>query len=353
MTGILAAIFVFAFLIFFHELGHFLLARMLGIGVKTFSLGFGPVLFSRVWGRTTCQVAALPLGGFVSLTGEAPDEDIPEPFSAADSFSLRPAWQRLLVVAAGPVWNLALAWLLCWGLFWVNGKSEIPPVIGTILEGSPAADSPLRSGDRVLSLNGVPVSRWEDLPRFIRRNEGRPVTFVVSAQGDDLRVFDITPALLSGGAGEKAFTGWGIGVLPQGTVQRSLSFGQAAGAGLEQAADMVVLIWSGLADLFSGRESVKSVGGPLLIAQVVSRQAEQGLASLLLLTALISANLGILNLLPVPVLDGGRILFLGLELLFRRPVPLAIQEKAMLGGLFFLVGLMILATFNDIVRIFS
>ncbi|MDR2077043.1 MAG: RIP metalloprotease RseP [Desulfovibrio sp.] len=352
MSGILATILVFAFLIFFHELGHFLLARALGIGVRTFSLGFGPVLFARTVGKTVCQLAAVPLGGFVSLVGETPDMEIAKPFTPAESFSLRPARQRFLVILAGPVFNLLLAWFLCWGLLWANGLSETPPVVGAILENSPAASSPLRPGDRVLSLNGTPVRRWEDMPRFLRRNGDRPITFVVAQEGAPPQSFVLAPALLSHTTPEgETFTSWGIGILPGQAARKELSFFQAAAAGFSRSADMVVLIWSSLADLVSGRESAKNIGGPLLIVQALSQQADHGLINLLLLTALISVNLGILNLLPIPVLDGGHLFFLAFEALFRRPVPFAIQEKAMLGGLLFLIGLMLFATFNDIVRL--
>jgi regulator of sigma E protease len=355
MSGIPATVLAFAFLILFHELGHFFLARFLGIGVKTFSLGFGPVLFSRTWGKTSCQAAAVPLGGFVALVGETPEAEIPEPFTPAESFTLRPVWQRFLVILAGPVFNLLLAWFLCWGLFWANGLSETPPVVGSILDGAPAASSPLQPGDRVLSLNGAPVRRWEDLSRFIRRNEGLPITFsVVREGGSSPRTFVLAPALLSHTLpGGETLESWGIGILPGEAVHRELSFFQAAGSGLAQAADMAALIWTSLADLVSGRESVKNIGGPVLIAQSLAQQASHSLINLLLLTALISVNLGILNLLPIPVLDGGHLFFLALEALFRRPVPAAIQEKATMGGLFFLIGLMILATFNDILRLFG
>ena len=352
MFGILATILVFAFLIFFHELGHFLLARSLGIGVKTFSLGFGPALFSRTWGKTSCQVAAVPLGGFVSLVGETPEAEIPEPFTPAESFTLRPARQRFLVILAGPLFNLLLAWILCWGLLWVNGLSEIPPVVGAILNDSPAAASPLQPGDRVLALNDTPVRSWEDLPRFMRRNKGLPVTFTVARADAPPRTFVLTPALISQTTPEgETFESWGIGIQSGPASHRELSLIRAAGAGFAQTADMAALIWTSLADLVSGHESLQNLGGPVLIVRSLSQQAKHSLINLLLLTALISVNLGILNLLPIPVLDGGHLFFLAFEAVFRRPVPFAIQEKAMLGGLFLLIGLMLFATFNDIVRL--
>ena len=351
MLGTVSVILVFGFLIFFHELGHFLVARSFGIGIRTFSLGFGPVLFSRAVGKTTYQLAALPLGGFVSIVGETADAEIPEDFSEKESFSLRPAWQRLLVVVAGAGFNLLLAWLICWGLIWTNGLNEIPPVVGTIHEGSPAASSPLREGDRILSLNGESISRWEELPQFMRLNQDAPVTFVVSGADGTERSFAITPKLQKFTVEDKPVEAWGVGILPKEVLHKELGFFESAGAAVGKSAEMATMIWNGLRNLLTGKESAKNVGGPILIAQTIYQQADEGLINVLLITAIISVNLGILNLLPIPVLDGGHIFFLIIETLLRRPVPVAIQEKAAMGGLCVLLMLMLFATFNDITRL--
>ncbi len=353
MLGTLAVILVFGFLIFFHELGHFLVARSMGIGIKTFSVGFGPVLFSRKRGKTSYQLAALPLGGYVAIVGETADADIPEEFSEAESFSLRPAWQRLLVIMAGAVFNLILAWLICWGLLWVNGVNFVPPVVGQIHENSPAAASPLLEGDRILSLNGESISRWEDLPLFMRLNQGAPVTMVVAQEGDAPRTFSITPVLQKYTVEGKQLESWGVGILPKEVLHQDLSFFAAAGAGVGKAADMATLIWDGLGNLLTGKESAKNLGGPILIAQMIYQQTDEGLLHVFLIAAFISVNLGILNLLPIPVLDGGHIFFLLIETVIRRPVPIAIQEKAAMGGLCLLLGLMLFATFNDLTRLIT
>jgi regulator of sigma E protease len=186
----------------------------------------------------------------------------------------------------------------------------------------------------------------------MRRNKGLPVTFTVARADAPPRTFVLTPALISQTTPEgETFESWGIGIQSGPASHRELSLIRAAGAGFAQTVDMAALIWTSLADLVSGHESLQNLGGPVLIVRSLSQQAKHSLINLLLLTALISVNLGILNLLPIPVLDGGHLFFLAFEAVFRRPVPFAIQEKAMLGGLCLLIGLMLFATFNDIVRL--
>lgn len=354
LPGITAVVLVFGGLIFFHELGHFLVARSFGMGVKTFSLGFGPAIFSRRRGKTVYQIAAVPLGGFVSLVGETPTAEIPDGFTEEENFSLRPAWQRFCVIAAGSLFNLLLAWIICWGLLWSNGRTVIPPVVGEILPNSAAAESPLRVGDRIVSLNGIAVSRFEDMPPIVQRGKGKEILVVARRPDESLITFTLTPTLLSQTHGDgRAMETWGMGVRPDKGEREEFGFIEAAGQGILEAGNMVAFTWKALGELVSRKVAFDNVGGPILIAQVIYKQAEHGLFGLLMLAALISVNLGVLNLLPVPVLDGGHLIFLLVEMAGRRPVPAKIQEKAMFVGLFLLIGLMLAATFNDVVRLFS
>jgi regulator of sigma E protease len=351
MIGTLAVVFVFGGLIFFHELGHFLAARCFGMGVKTFSLGFGPALFSFKRRKTVYQVAVMPLGGFVSLAGESAGSEIPEGFTPREMFTLRPAWQRFWVIAAGPLCNLLLAWWICWGMVWANGHIDASPVVGKILENSAAAASPILVGDRIVSLNGRGINAWSDMPPIVRENQGRDLAVVIlRPDGDTLR-FSLAPTLLEQKLPDgQTLRNWGMGILP---AHRRYGFWQSAWQGLLDAKNMAVFIWEALGDLLTRKVAFDNVGGPILIAQAIYSQAYLGLLSVLKLTALISVNLGVLNLLPVPVLDGGHLLFLLAEMIFRRPVPAVIQEKAAFLGLALLVALMLAATFNDIMRFFS
>ena len=353
MIGTIAVLLVFGGLIFFHELGHFLAARSLGMGVKTFSLGFGPSLFAFKRGKTRYQVAALPLGGFVSLVGESADAEIPEEFTKAESFSLRPAWQRFLVILAGPIFNLALAWFICWGLMWTGGRLFLPPVIGEILQDTPAAESPLTPGDRILTIDGVKVGRWLDIPPLVQRSGGNPLVVSVQRSDETLITFSLTPSRLTQTTPEgQTIEHWGIGIKAGEAEHQRFGFVQSAWEGMVEAGNMVSYIWNALSDLVSQKVDFENVGGPILIAQSIYKQTDHGLRSVLLLAALISVNLGVLNLLPVPVLDGGHLVFLGVEMIGRRPVPVRVQEKAMFVGLFLLLSLMVVATFNDVMRFF-
>ncbi|MDR1947637.1 MAG: RIP metalloprotease [Desulfovibrio sp.] len=352
IAGTAAVVLVFGGLILFHELGHFIAARALGLGVKTFSLGFGPVLFSFVRGKTVWQLAALPLGGFVSLVGETDSAEIPEAFSERESFALRPARERFLVIAAGPLFNLILAWLICWGLIYVSGRNFVPPVVGGIMEEGAAAASPLRVGDRIVSIDGREVRRWLDIAPLVRQAGEREL--VVTAQRPDgsSLLFSLTPRPLpSAGTDGEGARPLGLGIRSTGeTEYERVTFLQSLPAGLAEAGGMVAYTWNSLLDIISRRVAFDNVGGPILIAQAIYKQADRGAADVLMLAALISVNLGILNLLPIPILDGGQLLFLSAEMVTRRRVPEHVREKAMLAGLALLIALVGAATFNDLTR---
>jgi regulator of sigma E protease len=353
----LAVLLVLGGLIFFHELGHFLAARFFNMGVKTFSLGFGPAIFSFKQGKTVYQVAAVPLGGFVSLVGfgeTSPAAELPSGFSDEENFSLRPAWQRFCVIAAGSIFNLLLAWFICWGLMWTNGRTIIPPVIGEIVPYSAAAESPLRAGDTIISLDGIAISRFTDMPPIVQRSQGEEINVVARQADGALISFSLTPTLRSQPTTDgRTVEAWSMGVRPGEAERQSFGFFASAREGMIEAGNMVAFIWKALGDLVSRKVAFDNVGGPILIAQAIYQQADHGLINVLLLAALISVNLGVLNLLPIPVLDGGHLFFLLIEIIARRPVPAKIQEKAMSLGLFLLLSLMLFATFNDVMRFFK
>lgn len=375
LTTIIAAVIVLGGLIFFHELGHFLVARALGMGVSTFSLGFGPKLLTWRPGKTEYALSLVPLGGYVALVGENEGDgnnDLPDGFTHEESFSSRPAWQRLLVVAAGPVFNILLAWLLCWIMAYGWGMGVLLPHVGKVDANSPAAVAGVRPGDTILRVNGAPVQEWQDMAEAIGNSGGAPLQLMISRPrtatengigvtnlsgvvSKDAQVLQLTvkPALSVRktifGEQEKA---WLVGITASGNVRRvELGFFAAAGEGLTQTGRLLDLTWQSFVKLAQRVIPADQVGGPIMIAQMVGQQAEQGLAGLLGLAALISINLGVLNLLPIPVLDGGQLLFFLLEIIFRRPVPVPVQTWAMRFGVALLAALMIFATYNDIMRL--
>ena len=353
MTGTLAIIFVFGGLIFFHELGHFLAAKLFGMGVKTFSLGFGPSLLKFNHGKTRYQVALLPLGGFVSLVGETDQNDLPDNFTKKESFSLRPAWQRFLVILSGPVFNLFLAWFLCWFLLGTQGREELLPVIQTVKEQSQAEAVGIVSGDVITSINGSPVTRWVDISPLVQQSQGEVLTIGVNRSGQKHELTirptkEQTPTIYGDSVDR-----WVLGIAPAGATQVvHYSFMEAGKQGLIQARDMVVLTWRMMGALFTGAVAADNIGGPIGIGKIIYDQSESGLANVIFIAALISVNLGILNLFPIPILDGGQLLFLTIEMVFRRPVPDFIKEKAVIIGAGLLIGLMVFATFNDIMNFF-
>ncbi|QCC86539.1 RIP metalloprotease RseP [Desulfovibrio desulfuricans] len=372
LTTVIAVVVVLGGLIFFHELGHFAVARGLGMGVSTFSLGFGPKILKYRKGKTEYALSLVPLGGYVALVGESDPKDIPEGFTEAESFALRPAWQRLLVVAAGPAANIILAWLLCWTLALGWGTPILLPQVGAVVQNGPADKAGMQPGDTIVSINGVAIANWQVMADAISQSDGKTLEVTLSrpdmapqadAQTRDDEVaqpeqgmiisVELTPerSIRKTIFGEEE-SAWLIGIRNSGAVRLERhGFAGAAVAGAGQTADMVSLTWQSFVKLAERVVPLDQVGGPIMIMQMVGKQAHEGLAGLLALAALISINLGILNLLPIPVLDGGQIVFCLWEIVFRRPPNPRFQDYAMRAGIALLVALMLLATYNDLWRI--
>ena len=351
IVSILAVALVLGGLIFFHELGHFLAARAFGMGVVTFSLGFGPKLLGFRRGMTSYVLSAIPLGGYVQLVAQDPDDPVPDGFPPETQFRLRPAWQRMIVVGAGPVFNFVLAWLLFWGLLVAEGRFEMLPVVGQVQKDSPAETAGVRPGDTVLTVGGSPVANWESMAQAIRGGGGKPVTLTVDREGKTL-TFSLTPAMrtVKNLFGEEESAPL-VGIVASGKTRSvPLGAGSAAGEAVRQTWNVVAVTYTGLLKLIERVVPLDSLGGPIMIAQMVSKQASEGLGNVVALAALISVNLGVLNLLPIPVLDGGHLLFYAIEIVMRRPVSPRMRALTTKIGLAFLIGLMILATVNDIRR---
>lgn len=354
MTSTIAVILVLGGLIFFHELGHFLVARVLGMGVKSFSLGFGPVLFKRIVGQTEYRLSALPLGGYVSLAGESPesaeeDTDFPE----NQRFMLRPAWQRLLVVLAGPVFNFVLGWLIYWTIFLAQGQVTLfQHPVQEVFDGSPAQMAGILPGDRIMGIEDSAIYSPSDLLTTILFSRDEAVHLTVDRDGV-LRDVLVQPAFLSeADKNDEILPRPKIGIsFSVEPLAQPLGMDLGAGAALSKTANAIEMTFKSFLMIVEGRASLKGVGGPIMIAQAVGEHAQAGLVDVLLLAAFISVNLGILNLLPIPVLDGGHILFFGFEALTGRPVNELVRRFATYVGITFLLALMALTFYNDIHRI--
>jgi regulator of sigma E protease len=304
-------------------------------------------------GLTRYQVSAVPLGGYVHMVGEGPDAELPEGFEEKHSFAHKPAWQRMCIVAAGPVFNFVLAWFIYWGLLWAHGQVMVLPEIGTVNDKSPAAEAGVEPGDMIVSINGKDVEYWTGMSDAIKASGGKTVTITVS-RDDGRHTYKIKPEVRTHqNIFGETIESYMIGVTASGNTRTlELGPGESMVQGAARTFDMVRLTVMGIVKLIERVVPLKTVGGPLMIAQLVSEQAREGLTNVLALTAIISVNLGLINLLPIPVLDGGHIVFFGIEAVTGRRIPEKWQAITTRIGIAALVALMALALYNDIVRIF-
>jgi len=349
--NIIAFVIVLGVLIFFHELGHFLVARLFGVGVEKFSLGFGPKLFGKTIGGTDYRISAIPLGGYVKMVGEEPGGEI-DPADVPRSFTHKKIYQKMLIVAAGPLFNLVLAVIVFFVLSLFVGVYDLKPTFGEVSPGSPAALQGAEKGDLVLAINGQPVGSWSEMAEMISGSGGRTLRFTLE-RGDSVRDIDITPKL---DASENLFgeevERYMIGVANGGDyfVQK-IGFLQSFTESISQTYFWTELTVVSLVKLVQGKLSAKNLGGPIMIAQTAGQQAREGLESFLAFIAILSINLGIINFIPVPVLDGGHLLFFAIEAVIRRPLNTRMREVAQQIGIFILVFLMIYVFYNDINRL--
>jgi regulator of sigma E protease len=349
-TTIIATIIVLGVLIFVHELGHFLAAKGSGVGVLTFSLGFGPKLFGRKAGETQYQVSMVPLGGYVKMIGEEPGEKIP-PELLPKSFSAQPVGRRLGIVFAGPFFNFLFA-VVAFAVAFMVGLPTLLPEVGEVKPDFPAYQAGLRPGDRILEVNGSPVKRWEDLARIIHESGDRPLQLKVEREQKTFRVI-ITPQVSTQKNlfGDEVRVGL-IGIAPSGKtfIERTDPL-TAVYRALLQSWRVTELTVVSIYKIIEGKISAKTIGGPILIAQLAGQQAKAGPLSLVIFMAVISINLVILNILPIPVLDGWHLLIFLLEGVIGRPVSLKIRERAQQIGVFIIIFIMLLVFYNDISRI--
>ena len=351
-VNIFALVIVLGVLIFFHELGHFLVARLLGVGVETFSLGFGPKMISKKIGITDYRISAIPLGGYVKMVGEQPDADL-DPADIPLSFTHKNVFKRILIVAAGPFFNILLALIIFYGIFQISGMLILKPSIGEVNEGAPAYRTGLKKGDLVESIDGVKISSWEDMAKMITTSKGKTLSISV-LRGNSMRVVDVAPEpKIFKNIFNEDIERYVIGVTASGDFfTKDLNVFQAFSQSFIQTYQITALTIKGVVKLFQGTVSPKTLGGPIMIAQMAGQEARQGAVNLIFFIALISINLAILNFLPIPVLDGGHLLFFFVEAVTGRPVSIKIREIAQQAGIFVLILLMIYVFYNDIARVF-
>jgi regulator of sigma E protease len=346
MLNLVSFVIALGILIFVHELGHFLFAKLFGVGVEKFSLGFGPKIFGKRIGDTEYLVSAIPLGGYVKMVGEGDDPEAPaaEP---GRSFAEKSPARRICIVAAGPVFNLIFAYLV-YSTILMFGVQMLTAKINVIKD-KPAARAGLKDNDLVKRINGKQVRLWDDLATAVIDGKGAPLDITVQRGSDELS-FKITPENIKDkNIFSETVSRPAIGVTSTGdTVTENYSPVAAFTKGGVLTWNLTRLTGKLLLKLVSGSISVKdNLGGPLSIADMAGKQAAAGMDSFFLFLAGLSVNLGVLNLLPIPILDGGHVVFNLWELIFRRPVSVQIREVAQKIGLVTLIALMLLAIYLD------
>jgi regulator of sigma E protease len=351
MITALATVIVLGVLVFVHELGHFLFAKFFGVRVDAFSLGFPPKVLHKQIGETDYRLSVIPLGGYVKLFGENPKDEVPPELEAV-SFSHHPLWHRFVIVMAGPTFNLIFAAVALFLVFAFSGVPYLTNEIGGVKAGSPAAQAGLQKGDQILSMGGQVMRRWEDLSAKIRQSGEQPLTLLVRRGDRDFEV-QVTPQRMEtpdifGGKVSAMIIGITSGEHP--AVERVGPI-RALELGVIYTGRLTWLTVESLYKLVAREVPLKSIGGPILIAQVAGKQAEMGITYLVQFMAALSVNLFLLNLLPIPVLDGGHLFFFAVEAIRGKPVPLQHREMAQGLGLMLLLALMILVFYQDILRL--
>jgi regulator of sigma E protease len=342
---------VLSFLIFFHELGHFLAARFFGVTVHTFSIGFGKQVWSKKFGDTTWQIAMIPLGGFVQMKGQDDLDPLKKDYSD-DSYNNKKPWQRIVILFAGPFANFFIAFLL---LFFVSqiGDRALSPTIGKVLDNSPAHISKLQKNDQIIKINGQDIKTWKKMSELIKNSNG---SILLTIKRDN-KIFNqqLTPKL----SPSKSMFGEDIkkkmiGISPSGDIITiKYGFFEGLSFAIDKTYEASNMIFMGIVKLINGIVPLDNVGGVVSIVQVTSEATQVGIVALFTLTALISVNLGILNLLPIPALDGGHIIFNIYEIFFNRPPNENVMYRLTLLGWLILLSLMLLGLYNDLNRIFG
>jgi regulator of sigma E protease len=367
-------LFVLGVLVAFHELGHFLFAKLFNVGVIEFAVGFGPKLLTRKFGETVYSLRAIPLGGFVRMVGDDPravakgvggEGEAPEDEPCQDHNSIeyqnmvndesrwflkQKFWPKFLIVFAGPAFNLILAFLLSFGGQLIFGISEPvdEPIVGEVVEGLPAEKAGIRSGDRIIAVDEVKPKTWVEMATVIAERAGRGVNLIVQ-RGDEEITFNVQGKLSD--AEESQVTNqpqrYQVGIIVDGRI-RPVGVGEAfinAGTEIVVLTKLTIL---GMVRMISGYVSPKNIRGPLFIFNKAGEFAEKGIYPLFRFMMFLSISLAVLNLLPVPVLDGGHLMIFLLEACIRRPLSLAAQERASQVGMVLLLLLMVFAVGNDL-----
>lgn len=348
----LSAIVLLGLIIFVHELGHFLSAKLMRVRVLKFSLGFGPKLISKKHGDTEYLISSIPFGGYVKMLGETSEEELKEE-EKVFAFNYQPVWKRFIIVFLGPLFNLLFAVVIFVFVF-SYGIPVLLPEVGDVLPQSPAERAGLIKGDMVISIDGSQITQWDEMTNIIHNSSGRSLNLKIKRKSEIITLSLIpekkrVPDIF----GQRKEVGL-IGIKPSGkTFTKKSDFTESVANSVSRTWEISVLTLVSIVKLIQRVIPVNTIGGPILIIQMAGEQASMGILNFFIFMAIININLGILNLLPIPILDGGHIMFLGIEAIRRKPLSERVVSTAQRVGLAIILFIMAFALYNDIIRIFT
>ena len=350
--SLLSAIILLGVIIFVHELGHFLFAKLMGVRVLKFSLGFGPKLIGKKYRDTEYLISSIPLGGYVKMLGETPGEELSDaekPFA----YNYQEVWKRFMIVFSGPLFNILFAVIIFFFVF-VKGLPVLIPEIGSVMSDTPAEKAGLMKGDRIIEIDGISITQWDEMTEIIHRNPGKTINLGIRRDTNSFQL-SITPERKSVpdifGEGKEVGL---IGIKPSGnTLIKRTGVIQAFTDSIVKTGEMCILTVVSIVKLIQRVIPMDTMGGPILIVQMAGEQASRGMLNFFVFMAIININLGVLNLLPIPILDGGHLMFLGIEAIRKKPLSEKIISISQRIGLALLLTLMAVVLYNDVIRLIS
>lgn len=346
MISLILFIFILGLIVLVHEFGHFLFAKLFGVYVYEFSIGMGKRLWFKKKGDTEYSIRAIPLGGYVSLAGEEVEDDKKIPKDK--KLMAKPVWQRFLIMGAGAGFNFVLALVLLFFSALIFGSVSTKPIIGSVSEGYPAYDAGLRSGDLILEINDVKVKSWDAAMWEIQMSNGASLDFYIEDVNGNNKTITVTPMEEKNEDGTTTYK-YGIGM----NTKKERGLIPSVSYAFNKTGSTFKLMGETIKSLVTGEVGVNELSGPVGIFTVVDQQKDAGIENIIYLIAFLSVNVGVINLLPFPAFDGGRILFLIIEKIKGSPVSSKVENTIHQLGFYLLLLLMLYVTFNDIFRLFK